>query len=54
MPVLLLPQRNANILSELPQRAASLSEEESAFLEAAEEQLLAAQRPQRRSPFFRR
>ena len=53
-PVQLLTERIAKIQSELPQRAASLSEEESAFLEAAEEQLLAAQRPQRRSPFFRR
>ena len=53
-PVQLLTERIAKIQTELPQRAASLTEDEAAFLEAAEEQYLAAQRPQRRSPFFRR
>ena len=33
---------------------AALNEDEAAFLEAAEEQYLASQRPMRRSPFFRR
>ena len=39
---------------QLPQRSAALNEDEAAFLEAAEEQYLASQRPMRRSPFFRR
>ena len=53
-PVQLLTERIAKIQTELPQRSAVLNEDEAAFLEAAEEQYLASQRPMRRSPFFRR
>ena len=53
-PVQLLTERIAKIQTELPQRSAALNEDEAAFLEAAEEQYLASQRPMRRSPFFRR
>ena len=53
-PVQLLTERIAKIQTELPQRSAALNEDEAAFLEAAEEQYLASQRPMRRNPFFRR
>ena len=53
-PVQLLTERIAKIQTELPRRSAALNEDEAAFLEAAEEQYLASQRPMRRSPFFRR
>ena len=50
----LLTERIAKIQQELPQHSDPFTEDEDAFLEAAEEQALAAQRPMRRGLFFRR